>query len=373
MRFLHVSDLHIGKKLSRLSLMEDQKVILDQIIDMAAEADCVLVAGDVFNRTQPAQDSLQLAGRFFEKLAEKRVPAAVIAGNHDNAELIGYCAGVFRSSGIHAAGTYEGRLEKITLADEAGEVDIWLMPFLRPANVRPHHPEAKIETYADAIRCVIENAPIDRTRRNVLVAHQYVAGATVSDSEELIIGGVDQIPAELFDGFDYVAMGHLHTPQRVGANDVRYSGSPLAYSIGEAGAQKCALMVDMDARGDVTVEKQPFRPLREVREVRGLFRDILAMPYSEDYVSVVLTDEHRPMDAAGALRVNFPNMVGLMWANREGIIVERTELEVVEKLDPVEHIVQFYRQQNGGRDMSQEQMEIVRTLFEEVSGEGGVV
>lgn len=371
MRFLHVSDLHIGKKLARLSLMEDQQEILRQIVDMAAQADCVLVAGDVFNRAQPGQDALQLAGWFFEQLAALRVPTAVIAGNHDNAELIGYCAGILRSSGIYACGGYDGQLQKITLSDASGEVDVWMMPFLRPANVRPHHPDAQIESYADAIRCVIENAPIDRTRRNVLVAHQYVAGATVCESEELIIGGVDQIPAELFDDFDYVAMGHLHTPQRVGANDLRYSGSPLAYSVSEAGAQKCALMVDMDARGDVRVERKPFRPMRELREVRGLFADVMSLPYSEDYVSVVLTDEHRPMDAAGALRVNFPNMVGLVWANREGLVVERVELEAVETIGPEEHIAQFYRQQNGGREMSDEQMEIVRAIFEEVSGEVG--
>lgn len=371
MRFLHVSDLHIGKKLARLSMMEDQQDILDQIVEMAAEADCVLVAGDVFNRAQPSQDSLQLAGRFFEQLSAKRVPVAVIAGNHDNAELIGYCAGVLRTGGIYAVGTYEGRLEKITLTDEYGDVDVWLMPFLRPANVRPHHPEEEIETYADAIRCVIAHAPIDKSRRNVLVAHQYVAGATVCESEELIIGGVDQIPAELFDVFDYVAMGHLHTPQRVGANDVRYSGSPLAYSVSEIGSQKCALMVDMDARGDVNVEKRPLKALHPLREVRGLFEEIVAMPYSEDFVSVVLTDEHRPMDAAGALRVTFPNMVGLVWANREGMVVERVELEAVETIGPVEHIAQFYRQQNGGRDMTEEQMDVVRALFKEVSEEGG--
>lgn len=371
MRFLHVSDLHIGKKLSRLSLMEDQKDILEQIIRMAAEADCVLVAGDVFNRAQPSQDSLQLAGWFLEQLAALHVPTAVIAGNHDNGELIEYCAGILRSGGIYACGTYGGQLEKIMLSDAAGEVDVWLMPFLRPANVRPYHPESQIETYADAIRCVLENAPIDKSRRNVLVAHQYVAGATVCESEELIIGGVDQIPAELFDDFDYVAMGHLHTPQRVGANDVRYSGSPLAYSISEAGGQKCALMVDMDARGDVQVERRPLKPLHPLREVRGKFADVMAQSYSEDYVSIVLTDADRPMDAAGALRVNFPNMIGLLWANREGVVVERVELEAVEKIDPATHIAQFYRQQNGGRDMSGEQMDIVRALFAELSGEGG--
>lgn len=368
MRFLHVSDLHIGKKLSQLSLAEDQQDILDQIVAMASGMDCVLVAGDVFNRAQPSQESLRMAGQFFEKLSALRVPVAVIAGNHDSAELIGYCAGVMRTGGIHAAGAYTGELEKMTLSDAYGEVDVWLMPFLRPANVRPYHPDVPIESYEDAIRCVLEHAPIDHGRRNVLVAHQYVSGAVVSESEELIIGGLDQIPASLFEGFDYVALGHLHTAQQVGSGYVRYSGSPLAYSISEAeSGRKFALQVDMDARGDVQVEKRPLRPLREVRSVRGLFRDVLAMPYSEDLVAITLTDEEHPLDAVGALRVNFPNMTGLLWANRESMVVERVELEAMENIDPVAHIAQFYRQQNGGRDMSAAQLELVEKLFHEIS------
>lgn len=373
MKFLHVSDLHIGKKLSRLSLAEDQAYILDQIVEMAAQADCVLVAGDVFNRAQPTQEALHLAGDFFEKLSRTRKPVAVIAGNHDNAELIGYCAGVMRSGGIHAVGTYAGELEKITLSDAAGEVDVWLMPFLRPANVRPFHPDVQIDSYEDAIRCVLQHAPIDHTRRNVLVAHQFVAGAVVSESEELIIGGLDQISAEVFEGFDYVALGHLHAPQQVKYGWVRYSGSPLAYSVSEAegGAKKCALLADMDARGDVNVERVPFAPLRQVRVIRGRFRDVLEMPYSEDYVDITLTDENRPMDAIGALRVNFPNLIGLQWEGRNGRETEKVAVEVMEQVSPVEHFARFYAQQNGGRELNDAQLDLVNRLFDEVSGKGG--
>lgn len=369
MRFLHVSDLHIGKKLSQLSLAEDQQYILDQIVELAKRADCVLIAGDVFNRAQPSQESLSMAGRFFENLAQTHVPVAVIAGNHDSAELIGYCANVLRLGGIHAAGTYEGALEKITLSDEFGEVDVWMMPFLRPANVRPHHPEAEIDGYPAAIRCVLENAPIDKTRRNVLVAHQYVAGAALCDSEELIVGGVDQIPASLFEGFDYVALGHLHTPQQVGANYVRYSGSPLAYSLSEVRGEggKCALMVEMDARGDVQVEKCELKPLRALRAVQGEFREIIAMPYSEDYVAVTLTDTVPPMDAMGALRITFPNILSLQWAGVVGE-VEEIPVENVENVAPAEHFAQFYRQQNGGRELTEAHRQVVQALFEEITG-----
>ena len=373
MRFLHVSDLHIGKKLSQLSLAEDQQYILDQIVELAKEADCVLIAGDVFNRAQPSQESLSMAGRFFEQLALTRVPVAVIAGNHDSAELIGYCANVLKLGGIHAAGAYEGALQKMTLTDGSGDVDVWMMPFLRPANVRPHHPEAEIGGYPAAIKCVLDNAGIDWTRRNVLVAHQYVAGAAVCDSEELIVGGVDQIPASLFDGFDYVALGHLHTPQRVGMNDVRYSGSPLAYSLSEVRGEggKCALMIDMDARGDVRVEKRELKPLRQLREVKGAFREIAAMPYSEDYVAVTLTDDVPPMDAMGALRVNFPNTLSLQWAGAAGE-AEDIPVENVENVDPAEHFARFYRQQNGGRELTDAHWQVVRQLFEEVTdGEEG--
>ena len=369
MRFLHVSDLHIGKKLSQLPLAEDQQYILDQIVELAREADCVLIAGDVFNRAQPSQESLNMAGRFFEQLAQTRVPVAVIAGNHDSAELIGYCADVLRLGGIHAAGTYTGELERFRLTDEFGEVDVWLMPFLRPANVRPHHPEAEIDGYPAAIKCVLDSAGIDWTRRNVLVAHQYVAGATVCDSEERIVGGVDQIPADLYEGFDYVALGHLHTPQRVGANYVRYSGSPLAYSLSEVRGEggKCALMIDMDARGDVQVEKRELQPLRKLRAVKGAFREIIAMEYSEDFVAVTLTDEVPPMDAMGALRITFPNILSLQWEGASGA-VEEIAVENVENVAPEEHFARFYRQQNGGRELTDAHWQVVRQLFEEVTG-----
>lgn len=374
MRFLHISDLHIGKKLFHLPLVEDQRWVLDQIVDLARTVDCVLVAGDVFNRAQPSQESLALAGQFFERLATTGKPVAVIAGNHDSAELIGYCAGVLRAGGVHAAGSYDGHLEKLTLTDAFGEVDVYLMPFLRPAHVRPWFPEEAIESYADAVRCALAHAGIDPARRNVLVAHQYVSGAAVCDSEELIVGGVDQIPASLFDGFDYVALGHLHTPQKVGEPRVRYSGSPLAYSVSEVRGhwQKSAVIVDMDARGGVKLELCPLKPLHPLRELRGTLAELTAQPYCEDYVQVTLTDATLPMDAMGALRITYPNIVTLRAECMGDGAQELAEIDSVERARPIDHFVEFYRMQNPQKELSPRHMRVLEQMFAEVEEEEGM-
>ena len=372
MRFLHISDLHIGKKLFQLSLLEDQRHVLNQIVELARTVDCVLVAGDVFNRAQPAQEALALAGDFFERLSATGVPVAVIAGNHDNAELIGYCAGVLRAGGVYAAGSYAGRLEKLTLHDGFGAVDVHLLPFVRPAHVRPWFPEETIDGYADAVRCALKHAEIDFTRRNVLVAHQYVAGAAVCESEELIVGGVDQIPSSLFEGFDYVALGHLHTPQKVGEPWVRYSGSPLAYSVSEVRghADKSAMIVEMDAKGDVRLLPCPLTPLHPMREVRGTLAELTAQPYSEDYVQATLTDPVLPMDAMGALRITYPNIVTLRAECMAQGAADLAEIERVEQAQPIDHFVQFYRMQNPGRELTPRHMRVLEQLFAEIGEEG---
>ncbi len=373
MRFLHISDLHIGKKLFQLPLIEDQRFVLAQIVELAKSVDCVLVAGDVFNRAQPSQESLALAGEFFERLAAAGRPVAVIAGNHDSAELIGYCAGILRAGGIYAAGGYDGHLEKLTLTDAHGEVDVYLMPFLRPAHVRARFPEEEIESYADAVRCALAHAGVDPSRRNVLVAHQYVSGAAVCDSEELIVGGVDQIPASLFEGFDYVALGHLHTPQKVGEPWVRYSGSPLAYSVSEVRghSDKSAVIADMDGRGDVKLELCPLKPLHPLRELRGTLAELTARPYCEDYVQVTLTDAALPMDAMGALRITYPNVVSLRAECMGDGGRELAEIDSVERARPIDHFVEFYRMQNPQKELTPRHMRALERLFAEVEeGEG---
>lgn len=372
MRFLHISDLHIGKKLFYLPLIEDQRRVLDQIVGLAQTVDCVLVAGDVFNRAQPSQEALELAGRFFEQLAALGVPVAVIAGNHDNAELIGYCSGVLRAGGVYASGSYDGHLERLTLRDAFGEVDVHLLPFVRPAHVRPHFPEENIESYADAVRCALAHAEIDFGRRNVLVAHQYVAGSALCDSEELIVGGLDQIPAAVFEGFDYVALGHLHTPQRAGSDRIRYSGSPLAYSISEVRghSNKSAVIVEMDARGGVTIELHPLKPLHPLREVRGTLAELIAQPYSEDYVQATLTDPTMPIDAMGALRITYPNIVTLRAECENGAAQASLEPERVETVRPIDHFTAFFRQQNPQKELTERHMQLLETLFREAEEEG---
>lgn len=365
MRFLHLSDLHIGRRLNGFSLMEDQRAMLEQALAMAQSCHAVLLAGDLYDKAQPSAEAIRLMGDFLVQLSRLNKPVFAVSGNHDSAEQVAYCRELLGECGVWMSPVFDGKLHCHTLQDEWGEVCVWLMPFVRPASVRPFAPGVK--TYEDAVRFALSTADVQDGRRHVLVAHQYVSGADICESEMRLIGGVDQVSLSAFDGFDYVALGHLHSPQRLDGGRVCYAGSPIPYSVSEERQRKAALIADLQQKGSLTVEAVPFQPLRQLRTVSGTLQDI-ADPalYSEDYVYAVLTDEGALMDPLGALRLTYPNLIGMRIqnsrTNTEAAAIENTSAA---DLSPLEHFSAFYQAQNHQQPLDERRMAMMKQILEE--------
>ena len=369
MRFLHLADLHLGKQMNDLSLLEDQEAILGQICDIAEaeRVDAVLIAGDVYQRATPQAEAMALFDRFVSRLAAAERQVFVISGNHDSALRISYFAQLIRSAGVHVTETFDGTLQHVTLQDMAGEITVWMLPFLRPAQVKRALPEEKIASYQDAVAAVIRHAQIDPRRRNVLIAHQFITGCEISDSEEHMVGGLDQISAEVFADFDYVALGHIHKAQQAGRETVRYAGSPLKYSFSEAGHRKSVTVVDVEEKGEVRVRKIPLYPMRDVRLVDGLLDEISRMPYSEDYVWITVHDELVPPDAKVTLSVNFPNMMKFSIVNsRTKTDVNVLAAEKMENKSAAELFSDFYRLQNNDQLPSEKHQSVLEQVIREL-------
>ena len=383
MNFLHVSDLHIGKKLLGKPLYEDQRHVLDQIIAMAAreDVDAVLVAGDLYDKSQPSSEAIELAGDFLTRLSELGKPAFIISGNHDSAEQVAYCRRILSRAQIHLSPVFEGAMQRHVLRDAHGEVHVYMLPFIRPAQVRRAFPSraAGIKTYADAVRIAIEETPLDPAARNVLVAHQYVTGGEavqLTDSEDRMIGGIDAVPVETFDGFDYVALGHLHAPQKVGRSGVRYAGSMLKYSLSEEKQRKAALRVSLGPKAEpyavIEVEKLDYAPLHDVKSLRGTLDELTANPGIDcDYVFVTLTDERPVLDAVGLLLLSYPNLIQKRVENSRSMDDSRQAgmAADVENLSPIEHFMAFFAAQNNGQIPDEEQYALMQKLFMEAEEE----
>lgn len=377
MNFLHVSDLHIGKKLCGKALMDDQRHILSEILEMAAapEIDALLVAGDLYDKSQPSGEAVELASAFLTALAKLGKPCFIVSGNHDSPEQVAYCERILSGASIFVSPAFNAAPARHVLRDEFGELHLYLMPFVRPLQVRRAFPEraAEIRSYADAVRVAVEEMHIDPSARNVLVAHQFVVGATAperTDSEERMVGGVDAVPAEVFDGFDYVALGHLHAPQRVRGERVRYAGSPLKYSLSEEKQRKAALKLHLGAKGEggasLEVEQLPYHPLRDVRSLRGTLAELtVEQSVCMDYVFVTLTDEQPPLDPLGSLLLSYPNLVQWRTENSRSGGGAPIPLERVEERSPLEHFLHFYRAQNNGQEPNAAQMALLRQVVEE--------
>ena len=377
MNFLHVSDLHIGKKLCGKALMNDQRHILTEILEMAAdpEIDALLVAGDLYDKSQPSGEAVELASGFLTSLAKLGKPCFIVSGNHDSPEQVAYCESILSGASIFVSPAFNAAPARHVLRDESGEVHLYLLPFVRPLQLRRAFPEraAEIHSYADAVRVAVEEMHVDPSARNVLVAHQFVLGASapeLTDSEERMVGGVDAVPAEVFDRFDYVALGHLHAPQRVRGERVRYAGSPLKYSLSEEKQRKAALKVHLGAKGEdgalLEVEQLPYHPLRDVRSLRGTLAELMAdAGVCMDYVFVTLTDELPPLDPLGSLLQSYPNLVQLRMENSRTGGSAPIPLERVEERSPLEHFVHFFRAQNNGQEPNAAQMALLRQVVEE--------
>ena len=373
MKLIHLSDLHLGKRVSGFSMLDDQICILDRILAVIdAEApDAVLIAGDVYDRAAPPTEAVRLFDDFLVKLSKRGVRVIVISGNHDSAERLSFGARLMEGSGVTLAQVFDGTVTPVTLCDAYGEVHIWPLPFLRRAQVQRFFPDTELKNETDALAAVIDAMGIDTGARNVLIAHQFVTGASVCDSEEAQVGTADGVDGGVFDGFDYVALGHLHGPQHVEREAVRYCGTPLKYSFSEKDHKKSVTVAELGAKGDVTVRTVPLTPLRDLREVRGAY-DALTLrsnyegTATEDYLSVVLTDEQDVPDALAKLRVIYPNIMQLRYDNtRTRATAELLPLDPADKRTELELFEDFYALQNG-QEMTPDQRALAARLLSEI-------
>lgn len=372
MRLIHLSDLHLGKRVNGFSMLEDQRYILQEILPIIEDegADAVLISGDVYDRSVPSAEAVLLLDEFLCRLAQLSVPVLMISGNHDSAERVAFGGRLMERSGVYVSPVYTGTVQPICLTDRWGEVRLYLLPFLKPAHVRRCFPEACIDSYTDALQVAIEQMDVDHTVRNVLLTHQFVTGAARCDSEELSVGGSDNVDASVFSPFDYVALGHLHGPQTVGRETIRYCGSPLKYSFSEAAQQKSVTLVELAEKGTVRVRTIPLVPRRDLRELRGSYLTVTDKAFyaetpTDDYLHITLTDEEDVPNAIGKLRAIYPNLMKLDYDNARTRKTGQLEAVRAEELSPLALFAQFYAQQNN-QPMTQAQTDFIQDLIETI-------
>ena len=378
MKLIHLSDLHIGKRVNEVSMIEDQEYILTQILRIIDEekVDAVLIAGDVYDKSVPSAEAVTLFDDFLCRLAKRQMPTLIISGNHDSPERLAFGNRLFESSGIHISPVYNGEVESVAMSDEHGEVTFWLLPFVKPAHVKRYHSDAGIESYTDAIRTAIAHMDFDKASRNVLLTHQFVTGASTCESEEISVGGSDNVDASVFADFDYVALGHIHGPQNIGCSRIRYCGTPLKYSFSEVELHKSVTVAELGAKGELTLRLVPLIPRHDLREIRGSFVQLTDKAYysaqtTDDYLHVILTDEEDVPEAVGRLRVIYPNLMKLSYDNtrtRTGQVIGGTES--VQSKSPLQLFEELYELQNN-RPMSDEQRSFALELIEGIR-EGSV-
>ena len=376
MKLIHLSDLHLGKRVGEVSMLEDQAYILDRILDIVdgEGPDALLIAGDVYDKSVPSAEAVTLFDDFLCRLARRKLPVLVISGNHDSPERLAFGSRLMEGAGVPLSPVYDGNVKPITLTDEHGPVDFWLLPFLKPAHLRRFYPEETIDSYTDAVETAIAHMDIDTGRRNVLLCHQFVTGAATCESEEITVGGTDNVDATVFGGFDYVALGHLHGPQNVGSSRIRYCGTPLKYSFSEASQYKSVTVAELGEKGDLTLHTVPLTPRHDMRVIQGTFAQLTAENSDaagerEDYLHIILTDEEDVPEALGRLRLVYPNILKLSYDNtrtRTSQSVDRAQ-RVAQK-SPLELFEELYETQNN-QPMSQEQRDFAQRLIEQLREE----
>lgn len=373
MKLIHLSDLHIGKRVNDFSMLEDQRYILKRILEIidTENPQGVIIAGDVYDKSVPSAEAVQLFDDFLVRLAKRSLQVFVISGNHDSAERIAFGNRLMDISGIHMSPVYSGNIAPHTLEDEFGRVNIFMLPFIKPANVRPFFEDKEIHTYTDAVECALSNIDIDTNERNLIVTHQFVTGASRSESEEVSVGGSDNVEACVFDAFDYVALGHIHRPQSCMREAVRYCGTPLKYSFSEADHQKSVTVVELWEKGKIDIRTVQLIPKRDMREIKGTYDEVTQKEFYEgtntdDYLHITLTDEEDIPDAMGKLRIIYPNIMKLDYDNtRTRSTGEVGAAENVQRKTPFELFAEFYETQNN-QPMTDEQAEFITEIIEKI-------
>ena len=381
MKFLHLGDLHLGKTLSDFDLIEDQRYILDQILCIADKEsiDGIFIAGDVYDKSIPSEAATKLLDYFLIKLATKKIKVFMVSGNHDSDDRLNYGSALFASNQIFISAVFNGSLHKQSFTNGDTEIDIYMLPFVKASQVRHYFPDEDIKSYDDAVRTIIKNTIINKKNKNILVAHQFVAGngedPALAGSEGVgtqSVGLVEKIGYDCFDDFDYVALGHIHSPQKVGRDEIRYSGSPMKYSLSEANNEKTVPLITVSAEESVRIELVPLKPMRNMRHIKGTLKELLDkknVKATEDFIYATLTDEDIVNDAMGIFQQVYPNTVRIDYDNSHTKEIEQVDISrIAENKTFPELIGDFYRQMYGC-EITEEEMDVMRT----VAREAGVI
>lgn len=376
MKLLHTSDIHLGLRLCERPMNEDIEHLLKEIINIAIDEHCdgVIVAGDIYDRSNPGAESVAVFDRFVTELAAAGIAVLAVSGNHDSPERVAYMASLLGKMGVHFSPVYDGRVEPVVLEDGLGKVNVWLLPFLRPSTVRAIYPEFEGESYTDAIEFAIAKLNVDESARNVMVTHQFVVDG--ESENEGNVGGIQAVDYRVFAPFDYTALGHLHSPHHVGSDKVRYSGSPLKCSFSEVNDTKTVEIVELSEKGDVAITKIPLYPIHEMREIKGTYDYVMSLECRNlgdalDYTRIILTDDDDIVDVVQKLRVAYPNMLRLTYDNartREYRSVDTVETEEMDALTPEDVFAELYETQNNVAPGDAE-MEIVKRILKEIMEE----
>lgn len=355
MKFAHISDLHLGKRVHQFSMLEEQKFILKKIIEMAVDEaiDSILIAGDVYDKVYPSAEAVALFDSFLVQLAKAKIKVFVISGNHDSPERIAFLGQLTQEAGVYLSPVYDGEVKKVSLEDEYGKINVYLLPFIKPVHVRHFYPEETVTNYTQAMEVAVKHMELNQKERNILMAHQFVIGAMRSDSEEISVGGLDNVEVTAFADFDYVALGHIHRPQTMGCEKIRYSGTPLKYSFSESGDQKSLTIFEMKEKGNVEIKTLPLIPLHDMIKIKGNFLEVMNpanFPGLDvnSYLHITLTDEQDVVDAFRRLNDVYPNAMQMEYDNirtREKKEI-RTTMEVAER-NPLKMFATLYETMNN--------------------------
>ena len=372
MKFLHISDLHLGKRVYEYSMIEEQKNALWQVLSAIDDKNVngIFIAGDIYDKSVPTIEAIELFDSFLVELSKRDIDVFIISGNHDSPERVGFGAEFFKSKRIYISKAYEGKVEYVDMEDEFGKVRIHLVPFLKPANVRRFYPEEEINDYNSAVRVVTEHMDMIGEGRNIVLVHQFITGAVRSESEESFLGGMDNVEYDLFDDFDYVALGHIHKSQAMGRQQVRYSGALVKYALDEINQVKSMTYMEIKAKNDIEIETIPIKPIRDMRRIEGTYMELTDRSNYidtkvDDYLHVVLKDEEDVPDALRKLRVIYPNILKLEYDNtrtrhRNSVI----EKEAIRRKEPIEYIEELFSMQNNV-EMTAEQLGVLRQIMED--------
>ena len=377
MKILHLADLHLGKRVNEMSMIEDQKYILDQIITLIKEESVgiVLLCGDIYDKSIPTIEAIHLLDEFLDQLSKMAIKVLMISGNHDSIDRLSFGKSLFTRSNLYIASQFENEIEKITVKENGITVNFYMLPFVKSAYIS-HIFQLQTDSYEECFRYLIEHTKIDEEETNILLSHQFVTAnkknPELSDSETSSLGGIDNIDFHIFDPFDYVALGHIHKPQAMGREMVRYAGSILKYSFSEIHMDKKATILTIDAKKEISLSFHPLKPLRDMRENECSLEELLKkqceIGNQEDYMHVILTDEEQILDAIGKVRTIYPNVMQISFKNRRHMKqLESAQIkeDQISDQSPAELFEQFYKMQNH-IDLDEKRLQLVLSVFEEV-------